>query len=261
MSAQKHPPLGSRLSPALVNNSTSTRPNFHSAFDTGRARLGSRFLYRLLLGVGFLSLDVSLTSLAFFNFVVLFAHNVLYISCLFRLLNGTMVFHQIRFNSILFESLLLGVMIATGCTTTDDKDKQATTLRFFVETNPDPLGRSTTVVVGRTAPFQLTVEDKPFLTEVYIIRASLVERIGGYEIRVELDRQGTWLLEQYTTANIGKRIGLYSQFGDNRWLAAPMITRRIADGVLTFTPDANREEVERILRGLNNVAEEVKKER
>ena len=39
-----------------------------------------------------------------------------------------------------------------------------------------------------------------------------------------------------------------------RWLAAPRISQRIKDGVLVFTPDATREEAERIVRGLNNVA-------
>jgi hypothetical protein len=32
------------------------------------------------------------------------------------------------------------------------------------------------------------------------------------------------------------------------------MNERILDGTLTFTPDATREETERIVRGLNNVA-------
>ena len=69
---------------------------------------------------------------------------------------------------------------------------------------------------------------------------------------------GTALLEQCTTRNRGRRIAIFSQFGekmkDYRWLAAPVISRRITDGVLVFTPDATREEAEEIAAGLNNVA-------
>jgi hypothetical protein len=46
-----------------------------------------------------------------------------------------------------------------------------------------------------------------------------------------------------------------------RWLAAPRITGRIADGRLEFTPDATRDEAERIVHGLNRVAELVAKGR
>ena len=56
-------------------------------------------------------------------------------------------------------------------------------------------------------------------------------------------------------------IAIFSQFGeemkDYRWLAAPVINRRISDGVLVFTPDATREEAEEIALGLNNVAKKV----
>ena len=44
---------------------------------------------------------------------------------------------------------------------------------------------------------------------------------------------------------------------DYRWLAAPVISHRISDGVLVFTPDATREEAEEIALGLNNVSKKV----
>jgi hypothetical protein len=44
---------------------------------------------------------------------------------------------------------------------------------------------------------------------------------------------------------------------ESRWLAAPVIPRRISNGVLTFTPDASREEADLIAIGLNNVAKKV----
>ena len=39
-----------------------------------------------------------------------------------------------------------------------------------------------------------------------------------------------------------------------RWLAAPMITRPIENGVIAFTPDCTREEADIFVLGLNNVA-------
>ena len=76
-------------------------------------------------------------------------------------------------------------------------------------------------------------------------------------IFVQFDRRGTWLLEQYTTANRGRRIAIMSQFGQVRWLAAPKISKPITDGTLVFTPDATREEADRIVRGLTNVAKKM----
>jgi hypothetical protein len=38
-----------------------------------------------------------------------------------------------------------------------------------------------------------------------------------------------------------------------------MTNKRISDGVLVFTPDASREEADRIVLGLNNVAKEAQK--
>jgi len=38
---------------------------------------------------------------------------------------------------------------------------------------------------------------------------------------------------------------------DSRWLAAPVISRRLSDGVLTFTADCDRYEADRLTEGLN----------
>jgi hypothetical protein len=82
---------------------------------------------------------------------------------------------------------------------------------------------------------------------------------------LKLDKRGTWLLEQATGMNPGKHLVIFSQFGEapdyklntGRWLAAPKIERRIADGTISFTPDATREESDAIVKGLNNVARKV----
>ena len=71
------------------------------------------------------------------------------------------------------------------------------------------------------------------------------------------------MLEQYSAANPGKHFAIFGQWGeklaDGRWLAAPLITHRIADGMLSFTPDMSREEADRLVLGLNNVAKKILK--
>jgi len=71
------------------------------------------------------------------------------------------------------------------------------------------------------------------------------------------------LLEQRSVDSRGQRFAIFCQFGpdlkESRWLAAPIVARRITDGVLVFTPDATRAEAEEIVLGLNNIARVVKK--
>jgi hypothetical protein len=102
------------------------------------------------------------------------------------------------------------------------------------------------------------------LTEARVTEARVVDGVGGFAIRLQFDRQGTWLLESNSTANRGRRFAIFCVFNDlqnpkvvvGRWLAAPMITR-ITNGVLQFTPDATLEEAHQIVRGLNNVAKKL----
>ena len=46
---------------------------------------------------------------------------------------------------------------------------------------------------------------------------------------------------------------------DSRWLAAPVISRRIDNGVLVFTADCERDEADQLVLGLNNVAKQIHK--
>jgi SecDF, P1 head subdomain len=164
----------------------------------------------------------------------------------------------LRFNTILLGGALGCGLLASGCQS-HRKGREATTLAVHLETNPDGSDRVQQITVGRSSPFRLDVESKPFLTEAFVVEAALKEGVGGFEIFLRFDRQGSWLLEQYTTGNIGKHLAVFSQFGDARWLASPLITKRIGDGTITFTPDASRAEAERIVRGLQDVAKEVQK--
>src|SRR4051812_11866723 len=159
-----------------------------------------------------------------------------------------------------FNTYLLIALFAigpgSGCKSLGRK-KEASTLRLHLEVTPDGTDRNEPVPIYRANPIFVNVEKQAFLNEGTITKASVVDVMGGFAIFVQYDRKGTWLLEQYTTANKGRRIAVMSQFGEVRWLAAPVITKRISDGAFVFTPDATRQEADRIVRGLNNVAKEM----
>lgn len=160
------------------------------------------------------------------------------------------------FNLYLF---LVLALFGAGCQTTGKK-KEASTLRLHVEVNPDGTAHNSPVPIGRgDSSFLVNVEKEPFLKEGNITQAWVVDALGGFQILVQYDRKGALLLEQYSTAYKGKRVAIFSQFGEVRWLAAPIMANRITDGTLVFTPDTTREEAERIVKGLNNVAKQVQK--
>jgi preprotein translocase subunit SecD len=164
--------------------------------------------------------------------------------------------------------LVAAVVIAAGCQTNDDTKRKAdtkknrkelSTLRFHLEAFADGSERTHTIRVHRGTPVEFTVERDSCLDEGEIEEAAVVDSTDTFVLRVRFSRRGTWLLENLTASNVGKRMAISSQFGDTRWLAAPLISRRISDGTFAFAPDASREEAERIARGLNNVAAKNKK--
>src|SRR5258708_7322398 len=162
-----------------------------------------------------------------------------------------------RFNIYLLAALCL-VMVC-GCSSSDyARKRQLSTIRVHLEVNSDATGHSQIVQVYREHPVSVSIEKEPFLTEANVSEAKIEESLGGFSIRIKFDRQGTWLLEQYSSANPGRHFAIFSQFVNHpgekvspgRWLAAPQIPQRIKDGVLTFTPDATREETANIVLGL-----------
>jgi hypothetical protein len=176
-----------------------------------------------------------------------------------RLFLGIMNGRLGGFNTNLWLLALLG--LAAGCQTegtyeSNEKNtaKQLTSIRFHIQTSADGTGRSLEVPVFRSRPVLLTIDRNAFLSEENVTKAEIVDELGGFSIQVALDTQGKWLLEKYTVDNMGRRIVIFANFGQSRWLAAPVIRKVISDGKLTFIPDASREETDRIVRGLNNAA-------
>ncbi len=138
-------------------------------------------------------------------------------------------------------------------------------LRIHIETSADSAspGTSQTVSVLRADPVQVTIAPEPILTEANLVAAKIIEAQGGFAIEFRFDETGTWILEQYSATNTGRHFVIFGQWGDKlangRWLAAPLITHRIANGVLAFTPDMSRLEADQLVLGLNNVAAQIHK--
>ncbi len=172
-----------------------------------------------------------------------------------------MKFRLVRFNIYLCLVLILG-WAGAGCQS-DPAEKKApkkgySAISLHLEVNPDGTDKNSTVMVGRQTPFPVNVIKTGFLETVHLGRASVVEDEGGYKLRLQFYQKGVWLLEQYTVSNKGRRIAVYAELEDFRWLAAPVITQKISDGVLTFTPDASREEAENLALGLNKAIKKIR---
>ena len=168
-----------------------------------------------------------------------------------------------RFNIYLLAASILVIAAACGCRSPEERRQRKLlgTLRLHLEASRDGTKADEAVPVLRANPVWVRVTKSPFLNESQVSEAAVVEVVGGFALRIQFDHQGQVLLEQCTAANRGRKIAIFCQFGnelkDYRWLAAPVISRRISDGVLVFTPDATRAEAAEIAQGLNNVAKQV----
>ncbi len=165
-----------------------------------------------------------------------------------------MMFDVRRFNCYL--ALVLGVACISGCVSPEEKQKrkEASLLKLHVQMDFDTGDKSQLIEVVRSKPTVLRIDKIPFLDESHLVDAKVVETLGGFAIQVKFDFHGTLALENVSTTHRNKSVAVYCLFTEGRWLGAPKMNERILDGTLTFTPDATREETERIVRGLNNVA-------
>lgn len=173
-----------------------------------------------------------------------------------------------RFNIFLCGALLLTA--AAGCRThSDDKEKSekkdATIIELHMEADAEDIRDTMPVPVGRDNPIIVEVEKDPFMDAQFLEDAQVVEEPDGlFSIRLKFDWQGSSLLNAETARNPGRRVAVFCQFGKgkekNFYIASPKIQRPIANGIFTFAPAVTREEADRIVRGLNNVVKQVKKD-
>jgi hypothetical protein len=162
-------------------------------------------------------------------------------------------------------NIYLAVWVIATCTTgcrsagTSKKEEQFAKVRFHLEVRPDGTARSARVPVIRSSPVMVNVQTEPFLDERDVAEAAVMETPGGYELSVQFNEHGKLVLSGITTEHKGRRIVIQAEWPEMRWLAATKILRAINDGKLSFIPDADREECERIARGLNNTAALIRK--
>lgn len=168
---------------------------------------------------------------------------------------------KIRLSGFNIYFALALTLLSFGCKSTEErkKSKEASTLRLYLEVPQGTGDRTGGVPIYRKNPIMISVERQPFLTEADLDSASVVDVRGGFAISAQFNGHGALLLENVTVSHKGQRMAIQSHFGETRWLAAPLINRRIANGEVVFTPDASREESERIVRGLSNVVAKIKK--
>ena len=166
-----------------------------------------------------------------------------------------------RFNIYLCATLAL--MLACGCVSFPHRDKEkreVATVSLNLEADPDGLSDIGPVSINRSDPIVVNVDKTAFLDSRDLEEATVVDEPGGlFSIRLKFNWEGAAILDSTTSSNPGKRIAVFGDFKEKRWLASPVIRQRISNGIFTFTPDATHEEAERIVRGLNNVAKEIKK--
>jgi hypothetical protein len=171
-----------------------------------------------------------------------------------------MSFYAGRFN--LYLTMLLALALICGCASDKKKkDQPVGMIRIHVESQANLPDGGQTISVLRTEPLQVTISKIPILTEQNVIRVALLESPGGPSIEIKFDESGMWTLEQFTSANPGRHLAVFGQWSndtkDGRWLAAPLITQRIGDGILAFTPDMSREEAKKFVIGLSATVKKI----
>jgi hypothetical protein len=162
-------------------------------------------------------------------------------------------------------SLALALALICGCQTEKRKqEKLVGAIRIHLEAEADNPGTTQSITVFRADPITLTIDKEPLFTEASLVAAKVINSEGGFAIRLNFDESSSMILEQYTASYPGKHFAIFGQWGpklsDGRWLAAPMITQRIYNGTLAFTPDMSRAEADQFVIGLTNVIKKDQKE-
>ncbi|HSH96348.1 MAG TPA: hypothetical protein VK968_19530 [Roseimicrobium sp.] len=170
-----------------------------------------------------------------------------------------MKFHLSAFNIYLLCALMC---LPMGCASSSKKKKgkERAILRIHLQAQlqTSALANSTPISVYREKPVLIDVENDPVIFEVHIEKVEVIDEMGAFSIRVTLNRQGTWLLQNITAQRRNSHMAILGVYKDIRWLGAPYIDRTITDGIITFTPDATRAEADEFVKRLNETLKEVK---
>jgi hypothetical protein len=171
--------------------------------------------------------------------------------------------YTLRFNLFLLLTALLPLLGGCGTLGMGHKNELTSALRIFVSVGPGTRGSPSgteTVSVLRSDPVQVTIDKTPVLSEGDVVAAKIIDTPDAPGIELRFSPMGTVVLEQYSATNPGGHFVIYGQWGkklkNGRWLMAPLITGRINNGLLSFTPDMTRDEATEFVKGLNNVAKQ-----
>lgn len=136
-------------------------------------------------------------------------------------------------------------------------------IRFHIEVTDD--GNAAKAEVIRSRPQSFPIDKAPFFDERDVVGAQIVETPdGGFILQIDGTEHGRNALEMTTASANGRHILIYGEWIDDsetsssRWLAAPMIRSPIRNGVIRFSVDADREEAQQFVDGINNVAIKLK---
>ena len=175
---------------------------------------------------------------------------------------STMRVYTLRFNLFLLLAALSPLL--GGCGSLGHSKEPVSALAVFVSVAPNTgnafKGSTETVTVLRSAPVQVTIDKQPILTQNNVVAAKVISTPDAPAIDIQFDPMGTVALEQYSATNPGGHFVIFGEWGkdlkNQRWLMAPLITTRINNGILSFTPDMSRDEATEFVQGLNNVAKQ-----
>ena len=220
------------------------------------------YAFFFILTVSFLRL---MKALRRWRFSALLYCLPIFLLCLGSLLylRDFVVYHQnmkIRFFSFNIYLLLMAILFSSGCSSPESKRKrEMSTLRMHLEANDDGTGRIGPVAVT-SQKYMVNIDKEWFIDEGDIAEALVVDGVGGFAIQLNLNAHGGLMLDMMTSSNKGKRIVIMTQSPKTKWLASPLIQKRLSSGIFVFTPDCSREEADRIVNGLNNVAKKIKRQ-
>jgi len=189
-----------------------------------------------------------------------------------RVLSGKMRCDGGRINHFL-QLVLAGMLLAMGCASTPDekqlkKDKKdVAQLRVYREA-ADFQGRAAELgslgvskaTIGRSEPFVMGVLKDAVLDERDVKSARVLDQPdGSFSIGIEFTTHGGLVLQMNSLAVQGQHLAVAARWSDGtnvigRFIAAPLIRRQLDKGAMVFTPDMSRDEANRFVRGLNNVA-------
>ena len=177
-------------------------------------------------------------------------------------------------------SILCCMMALTfsGCETTSTKEnsqksqeaaqkkkekenrKKYSLVKFFLETPEGSQNKIQEIEVYRAYPERITIGTMAFVDERDFKDVNIVETPDeGFMIEFILTSEGSSILQNITGRYRGRRIIIFANFGDPRYLGAPKIEKIITNGILRITPDASREEAERFVLGMKNTIREIKR--